>query len=324
MLRLAAPVLVFLTIAAPARSESPSNEAKTLLERMVSASRSMDYEGTFVYVQGQNIEAMHIVHSSKGGERQRLSSLNGSVREVLIVEDTVVCVLPSGTQSFVVDSGFKRSLLPIALPKELDRLEAHYELKVLGKDRTAGIVTRVVAIEPRDAYRFGYKLWLDSQTGMVLRSALVDGEHKILEQLMFTSIQVEPDIDEQRLQPPNSSEAELKSSTHPTGEAVTDSDWSITKLPPGFVQLLHNRYTKALAHHTEHIVLTDGLATVSVFVEKLDGSEPLLEGASRMGAMNAYGVLLADHQVMVVGEVPSAAVEMIATSLEYHGGDSAE
>jgi sigma-E factor negative regulatory protein RseB len=178
ILRLAAPVIVFLTVTAPAHAESSSNEAKELLERMVSASRTVDYEGTFVYVQGQHIEAMHIVHSSKDGERQRLSSLNGSVREVLIVDDTVVCVLPSGKQSFIVGSSFKRSLLPISLPRELNRLDAHYELKLLGKDRTAGLATRVIAIEPRDAYRFGYKLWLDIHTGMVLRSALVDGEQK--------------------------------------------------------------------------------------------------------------------------------------------------
>jgi sigma-E factor negative regulatory protein RseB len=165
---------------------------------------------------------------------------------------------------------------------------------------------------------------LDSQTGMVLRSALIDGEQQILEQLMFTSIQMEPDIDEQRLKPPGASGMEPGGVRHLTGEAVTDPGWSIAKVPPGFVQLLHQRYTKGPHHNTEHIVLTDGLATVSVFVEKLDGSEPLLEGASRMGAMNAYGVVLADYQVMVVGEVPSAAVEMIATSLEYRGGDVSE
>jgi sigma-E factor negative regulatory protein RseB len=150
------------------------------------------------------------------------------------------------------------------------------------------------------------------------------GSKKILEQLMFTSIQVGPDIDEQRLQPPGVSGIEATGDAHPIGEAVTDSGWVITKLPPGFVQLLHNRYTKDPHHNTEHIVLTDGLATVSVFVEKLDGSEPLLDGASKMGAMNAYGIVLADHQVMVVGEVPGAAVEMIATSLEYRGGDVVE
>jgi sigma-E factor negative regulatory protein RseB len=299
-----------------AQSGSGDDEAGQWLERMIKASQTLNYEGTFVYVQGQTVEAMHIVHSSgNDGERQRLVSLNGSIREVLVVDNHVVCLLPKQKVTFS-GADYNRSPFPISLPDELSRLEKYYRFQMLGDDRVANVHTHVIAIQPRDQYRFGYHLWLDSETGMVLRSVLLNERGHILEQLMFTSVELKPKIDVKLLLPQDPQRAALTPAEQ-KGEPVTESNWVFQNLPEGFVEVLHNRYTKSPNHATEHILFTDGLATVSVFLERLNGAEPLLVGASQMGAMHAYGAVKHEHQVMAVGEVPAVTVELIVKALEY-------
>lgn len=305
-------------------AQPTAEEAKQWLERMIQATHALNYEGTFVYVQGPHVEAMRVVHG--GGpenERQRLFSLNGAPREILLANDKVTCVLPKQHATFV-DDGYQRSRFPLSIPRELGRLESHYDFAVLGDDRIAGLEARVVAIQPRDAWRFGYRLWLDRQNGMLLRSVLLDDKDYPIEQLMFTDLQVKPQIDEtafgSSLLP---GEAVLSTPTEgaqlPAGVPVAHSAWSVLQLPVGFVKVSHNRFAGVSGRQpTEHMVFADGLATVSVFLERLDGAAPLLQGASQLGSMNAFGTKVADYQVLVVGEVPAATVEHIAASVSYN------
>jgi sigma-E factor negative regulatory protein RseB len=229
----------------------------------------------------------------------------------------VICLLPKQTKS-LGSSGYQRSPFPISLPQELDELEQNYRFKMLGKDRVAGMKTQVIAIQPRDGLRFGYKLWLEQKTAMVLRSAILNEKGHALEQLMFTDWQVKPEIDDVLVSPPD-----IKATIPPPASGKNgqlekqEPDWMFRELPQGFKQFMYNRFTGASDKHlTEHIVLTDGLATVSVFLEPLAGSPPLLKGAAQMGAMNAYGAVINKHQALVVGEVPQATVQKIASALQ--------
>jgi sigma-E factor negative regulatory protein RseB len=319
-------LVVMILSVAIARAESGSEEAKRWLARMVEAARNLDYEGTFVYVQGQNLEAMHIIHagSRDGRQWQRLSSLNGTVREVLVEGNYVTCLLSQQKLAFnVANYSRGHAPFPLSFPSELSKLEENYQFELRGDDRVAGMETQIVAIKPRDQLRFGYRLWLERQSGMLLRSSVLNENGDAVEQLMFTNVRLKPEIDPTLLTPPAltpSSPPAVERNT--VVEKVVTSDWSIAHIPPGFSQVMDNRFRKNASskHLTEHLLLTDGLATVSVFVEALDGTEPLLRGASQIGAMNAYGVVIADHQVVVVGEVPSATVEMIVSSIRHSSG----
>lgn len=317
-----AVLLALAGVLAVGRAEDTGQEVRQWLEQMNRTARTLNYEGTFVYVQGQALEAMRIIHSYQdGSERQRLYSLNGTAREVLVRDDRVISVMPD-KRIAVSGRGFKRSPFPLTLPRELAALERHYRFEVLGDDRIAGLATRVIDIAPLDQLRFGYRLWLDKATAMVLRSALLDEKGRYIEQLMFTELEIKPAIDPGKLTdglpdaaidpPPETQEA---------GEPVTASNWVLADPPPGFAAVHHSRFTEGSDRRpTEHIVYTDGLATVSVFLDKLDGGKPLLEGASRMGSMNAFGTVKHDHQVLVVGEVPRVTVEAIAAALDYRSG----
>jgi sigma-E factor negative regulatory protein RseB len=263
------------------------------------------------------MEAMHIAHSSGvDGERQHMVSLNGPVREVVVTNSQVTCLSP---QQRVVFSGshYNRSAFPISLPRDLNRLDAFYAFKMLGNDRVAGYPTQVIAIQPRDQLRFGYRLWLASETGLVLRSALLDEHEQVVEQMMFTQLQLTA-IDPALLASPTPAASNQLSKSETEVEQTLPSHWQVTDLPAGFEQIMHSRLTGGPNQHAiNHIVFSDGLVTVSVFVEPLEGAEPVLEGASRMGAMNAFGAVVNDHQVVVVGEVPATTVQLIASSVHY-------
>ena len=314
-------------------SRPASEEAKHWLERMIQATQTLNYEGTFVYVQGPHVEAMRVIHGGgPEGERQRLFSLNGPLREILVANNSVTCLLPKQHETFG-GGGYGSSRFPLSISRELGRLESHYEFETLGEDRIAGLEARMIAIKPRDAWRFGYRLWLDRRNGMLLRSVLLDGQGYPVEQLMFTDFQIKPRIDEEAFKsstlspdanPPATSQGAGEEQPSPAVEPVTQSAWHVNQLPDGFVKVLHNRFVKNPSRHvTEHMVFADGLATISVFLERMDGSPALLRGSSQLGSMNAFGKLLDDYQILVVGEVPAATVRHIADTIQ-HVPDSSE
>lgn len=294
------------------------DQAKQWLQRMLHASQTLSYHGTFVYIQGQDVEVMNIAHSGEAqSKRQRMVTLTGAMREVVVAENSVMCLLPQQQVAFRQLS-HDRSPFPISLPHELDALEAHYRFTMFGDDRVAGLKTRIVAIQARDQLRYSYRLWLEHDSGMVLRSALVDTDGAVLEQLLFTDIEIGP-IDPTLLMPQYlnpASAAQLVEADK--NSAVSQSAWTVSEPPPGFRRISHTRSADKSAHPTEHMVFSDGLATVSVFLEYLGGAEPLLSGPSRMATMNAFGAVLGDYQVISIGEVPAATVQRIATSITHN------
>lgn len=299
-------------------------QAKDLLNRMIQATRTQNYQGTFVYTHGQTLEVMHITHNGASG-RQRMLSLNGPTREVMVENNQVTCLLPSQQVAFNAGSS-KRSPFPISLPDNLETLESNYLFSLIAEDRVAGRETRVVAIKPRDHFRFGYQLWLDKETDLVLRSALFDEKHKFLEQLVFTEIDIRPDIEVVFFSKPSAASIAdtvpalpaQKSETSPPGKAsATASHWQMNYLPSGFKQILEDIDFNT-KQSTDHWIFSDGLANVSVFIEPLDDNhDALLKGSSNMDAMNAYGIVINQHQVIVMGEVPLITVEKIARSITY-------
>ncbi len=318
VLALAAGSLPPVSRTQPAAPET----ARHWLERMLGSAQTLNYEGTFIYVQGPHMETMRIIHGGgPEGERQRLVSLSGPPREIVVANNSVICLSPKQQATFV-GGDYQRSPFPPSIPRELGRLESHYELAMLGEDRVAGLAVQVIAIKPRDAWRFGYRLWLDQRNGMVLRSALLDERGSPIEQLMFTDLQVKPQIDEATFAPPAGSTVEPSQNpggeAPPDGEPVTQSAWRVEQLPDGFTKVSHKRFAEASGRHpTEHLVFADGLATISVFLERLEGAPPLLQGSSQLGSMNAFGTVIAGHQVLVVGEVPAATVQHIAASIQF-------
>lgn len=294
--------------------------ARQWLDEMSSALQTLDYDGTFVYLHDGKLEAMRIIHQvDAGGERERLVSLTGSAREVLRDDKAVTCIMPDN-RSVTVGQSRPRPPFPV-VPRDLGSVSHHYLLEDLGDDRMAGHMTRVIAITPQDNYRYGYRFWIDKDTRMLLKSDLTGADSEPIEQVMFTRLGIGADISAAELEPSLTGEGYVwQRQEDVRQDPVVDPGkpaWRVARLPAGF-ELTHFQHKRMREHGAaaEHMVYSDGLATVSVYVERLAAPGDAFNGLSTMGAVNAYGLQLDDYQVTVVGEVPPVTVEMIARSVE--------
>jgi len=212
------------------------------------------------------------------------------------------------------------------LPKDLDSISRYYLLEDVGDDRMTGFPARVIAITPRDRYRYGYRFWVDKDSAMLLKSDLTTVDGKPIEQVMFTRLSIGADISEDDLQPSMSGDGYEWSRQMDGGKHARSPDsspgWVVRRLPDGF-NLTHyqHRPMRKGRGDAQHMVFSDGLATVSVYIEDADKIRDPLSGLSGMGAMNAYGTVIEGYQVTVVGEVPPATVEMVAGSVSRGAQD---
>lgn len=313
---LLASLVATAPVTLPAQAESPPDSARQWLDNMSESLQSLDYDGTFVYYHDGKLEAMRIVHQAgAGGEKERLMSLTGSAREVLRDDKAVTCIMPDN-KSVMVGQSRPRQPFP-DVPEDLDSLSPYYQLRDVGEDRVAGLMTRVIDITPRDKYRYGYRFWIDTTNFMLLKFELSAVDGTAIEQVMFTGLRVGDRIPAADLEPSLTGEGYnwFRQGTTAGNPAATPGqpDWTIKQLPAGFNL---TDYQRKRLHQggaqAEHMVFSDGLATVSVYVEKMMADSTAFTGLSSMGAMNAYGTVLDDHQITVVGEVPAATVQNMA------------
>jgi len=315
-------LVIFLGLLMPlslALAEQDQKSIQDWLEKMHSAAHSLNYEGIFVYGQHNQLSSMKIIHSAnKTGERERLISMDGSGREVIRDNNKVTCYLPD-SNSMVVEKSRPRSNFPPSFPIDLQLLQKNYYLSLDGKGKVAGYVSQKINMLPKDKFRYGYHLWVEEKTGLLLKTHLVVEDDTPVEQFVFTQLRFHDQIPEALLQPGidssqfNRYEAPVKKQ-QPRVDAKIN--WRVKQLPTGF-QADMKRMTTLPENlmPVEHLIFTDGLATVSVFIEEMMDSENNLRGGSHMGAVHAFGRELDDHYVTVIGEVPFITVKMIGESV---------
>lgn len=301
--------------------EDAQQNAHEWLRQMSTASQTLNYRGTFVYLHQGRLEAMRIIHrAAEGGEQERLVALTGEAREVIRDKERVTCILPK-SKAVMVDRTLPRKPFPTDLPRNLGDLADNYEFLVQGEDRVSGLPARGILIRPRDTFRYGYRLWLDRDNGLLLKSELLDADGGPVEQMMFTDIEVLDSVPEADLRPALQGEDYTRQRQPPAATSAAAAaasaagEWTVTGLPPGFMLTHRSRHAlPASSDEVEHLVFSDGLATVSVYIEPQ--GESGLNGASSMGAVNALGLRQGKHQITVVGEVPRLTVERIGASVQ--------
>ncbi|MFN2308770.1 MAG: MucB/RseB C-terminal domain-containing protein [Gammaproteobacteria bacterium] len=314
------PVLLLAALLLTAAAQADT-DARDWLRQMSQASQGLNYRGTFVYLHEGRLEAMRIIHRADAdGEQERLFALTGAAREVLRDNQQVTCILPRH-KAVMVDRSLPRKPFPAALPRDLDALSGQYEFLIDGEDRVSGLPTRIVVIRPRDGFRYGHRLWLDLDSSLPLRSALLDAEGQPVEQMMFTELEILDEVPAEDLQPMLRGEEYTRRGPvrHAEGGedmAVDERGWVVTELPAGFMLTHYNRVRMpSAAAPVEHLVFSDGLATVSVYVEPRQAGAHGLSGHSSRGAVNALGTQRGDVQITVVGEVPRITVEQISQAV---------
>lgn len=293
------------------------------LLKINNAAINLNYQGIFVYVYESRLEAMRVLHQVNGGTvRERIYSLNDAPREIIRNDEQVWCYAPERKIGVHEFREVSQQSFPNILPQHIDQLTDNYDLTLGRVSRIAERRAQQILILPLDQYRYGYALWADEETGLLLKSTLVDVEQRPIEQYMFTQVDIDTSILDSDLLPLTPKESlqwfggatENKESNY---AIVENPGWKIENMPDGFrMSRQIKRLSPIRRKMMEHYVYTDGLAAVSVFIEMLgDKAQPQINGVSRMGAAHAFGHAQDGYHITVVGEVPSATVDMIGMSV---------
>ncbi|MEA3640041.1 MAG: MucB/RseB C-terminal domain-containing protein [Lamprobacter sp.] len=285
-----------------------------LLGQMSRALSELEYEGTLVYLNGHELSTLRIAHRISGGQaHESLLALSGPVRAVARSRQTVTCVLPDARAISVPRHlGSAATLHSGSLDAE--RLRPYYLIHGLGRSRVAGRDTHVIGIIPRDNLRYGYRFYVDEQTGLPLKTDLMDSSATPIEQVMFTEIEfLNGDSTEAADTTPTLASKPPASSL--SSAPVDAAPWWFSELPLGFEVVAGDASAAASAAiQRRWFMVSDGLSTVSVYIEPDQGHG--LAGHKRVGAINAAGRSLNGFQITAVGEAPLPTVKAIAAAVE--------
>lgn len=313
-------ILAVLLLALATHTARADGDALSWLQRIHTATEKLSYTGTFVYRSGEQTETSRIIHiAGRNGVRERLETLDGQRREIVRSGDEVKCYLPD-SMTVKVDKQTDHMVFPKLLREDLQDISEHYEVSHGGIERIAGYACQAIVLEPKDRMRYGHKLWADTSTGMLLKSQTLDDRNQVVEEFAFTQITIGGKIDRGQLK----SKFLAKSRdwrVENSGAVVTSlaaSGWTIKPELPGFKKVTEMKRTQGGSSEVGHVVYSDGLAAVSVFIEPMANKTSLPQpGLSRQGAINIYSRQLENHLVTVVGEAPAGSVKKLAESVEY-------
>lgn len=292
------------------------------LGRMNEAVRTQTYVGTAVLRSGKRIDTLLIHHAFVDGvERERVVSLSGAQREVIRAGGEVQVILPE-QRLVVIERDQGRGLLPQLSESALARIAQHYALELHDpKGRVANRNTRELRIDPRDEWRWGYRIQLDEQTAMPLELRIVAPDQSVLEQIQFVTVDF-PDVvaeDALSAQADSSGYAVVRSRPpHVDGQArAMLSGWEVASPPPGF-RLSARNWTSVPGADgpVAHWVFSDGLASVSLYATSADGQDDLPEARMASGAVSTVRRMHQQMQVTVMGEVPVRTARRFAAGLQ--------
>lgn len=310
-----------LAIAGVASADEPAK----WLERMNHALTTLSYDGTFAHWEGGKVEMLRIIHRVQDGTvSERLVSLDGSGREFIRTGSSLACYLPDKHVVLVERTPAKVSLLG-GFPAIDEQTARFYDIKEVARMRFNERGTHLITVMPRDQYRYGYRLWIDDSTAMPLKTQLCDARGNVIEQIVFANLKIRSHIPDSAFRPGvattgfqwlRNDSASLKETDAPRATV-----WNAGRLPPGFHMTVRAAQTMpGSPGPVDHLVFSDGLASVSVFVEahveaRPSGQAPVMESA-HVGSSYAFSTVVDGHKVTAVGEVPPETVRFIADSVK--------
>ena len=305
-----------------------AEEPARWLERMNQALTTRNYDGTFSHWHGGQVEMLRIIHRVQDGTvSERLASLDGSGREFIRTGASLACYLPDKRTVVVEQRPQQESL--VGFPAVNDQTASFYEIKEVARTRLNRRDTHVITVTPKDEYRYGYRLWIDDSTAMPLKTQLCDAHGNVIEQIVFASLTLSSRIPDTAFRPEVSTEGFQWVRDRPPVAAapVAAGSWSAATLPPGFRMTVRSAQTlPGSPQPVDHLVFTDGMASVSVFVEMQQSGPPApgaapaaVAEAATVGSSSAFSTVVDGHKITAVGEVPPATVQFIATQVKAQG-----
>jgi len=294
------------------------------LMRLHDAARSRSYVGTFVVTAGDSMSSSRIWHVCDGQQQiERVDALTGTARSTFRRNEQVMTFLP---ERRVVISEFRDALgmFPNLLNGADSSIAQHYRLKVLGRQRVAGLDSDVVQLVPADALRFGYRVWTERETGVVVKLQTLDAAQGVLEQAAFSELKLGEPVSMAKLAAlmDDTKGYQVKKQTLVKTTAAQEG-WQFKGQVAGFKPMAcHKRVSSdpsARQGSTLQWVFSDGLASVSLFIENFDAKRHknmVRHDQFAMGATHMLTRRLGDWWITAVGEVPLQTLALFAQGLE--------
>ncbi len=284
------------------------------LDKMREAKNHQNYQGTLIVRQDDNLQAINVKQGvGENGGWQTMDYQTGEGQIIYRKNGQVKTIFPTKkllTVSEIMEGVSAKGPLH-SLPQNRDEIKQHYEFKLDGEERVANKATQIIKMIPKDRYRYGYTFWLDKQSGLLLKCDLMNSNGRVLEQLMYSNIELlqeapEKNIDESKL----ASYEKVMLKNH---SDITEKNWQAKKIPAGFMLTRAMKMNQQPAAY--HLVYSDGMASVSVFIEEAKNDAEHI-GQSSMGLVNAFSLRVNNNHITAIGEVPKSTVRMIAQSMQ--------
>lgn len=299
--------------------DAASQDAIAWLNKIVKSGAETTFSGTYIHQYGNRTETSRVTHVvDDAGEHEKLETLDGRPREIIRTNDEIICYIPDA-KTMKVDRKRARKFFPALLSNVSDITE-NYSAKLGDVDRVAGFDCRIVLLDPKDGYRFGHRFCVELSSGLLLRATMVSDTKDVLEQFVFTQLAMGSQVNRELLKPTwSGKDGAWQTDRSALSDAPrADSGWYVQSLPPGFKKVLEvKRHMSGVSEPVIQQIYSDGLASVSVFIENAQPGEKPKMGLVQQGNYNLFVRPVPDQpfNVKVLGEVPRESLRKIGNSL---------
>jgi sigma-E factor negative regulatory protein RseB len=296
------------------------DEKWLVLQKAALAAHALSYQGIFVCQSGQQSKSVQIKHFFDGkNEFARNVLLDGSPREVLSQGSDLVIYNPKN-EKIIIEKRRGQNMFPAVLPTNLVAVKESYNLRTGEIERIAGRDAQILFLEPKDELRYSYRFWIDTEYGLILKSVMFNNKNEMMDSISFTQLNLINTIDLDWFKPKIDSKKNYVMEDEVPAQADYNPSphWMLKELPAGYRkvdQMLRIVHGKPLP--VTHVVFSDGLASVSLFIEPVANGIKARTGHSVVGNTSFYSSVAGYLQITVLGEVPEATVAQIANSVVF-------
>ena len=295
-----------------AATPMPDQEALSILKKITDSAHNTSFQGVYMHQHHGNVETVRIFRLiDKGLVHERRETLDGPPREMVRHGDQVSIYLPDGIQLKNFDPARNQHLFPHLLQSNPENLLANYQMVARGVERVADVQTQVMDLMPRDNLRYPHRLWVHPATGLLVKAAVLLGKRDYVESYAFSHLQIGANVDKKMLLP-------VRSVMPVASKSVRAPDlqgWLIKNPPKGFkLEQEALRYMHTQAPAAIHHFYTDGMVSVSVFLDQMQADLPV--GATRQGVLSTFSRQDGNAHITVLGEVPPNTVEQFAAAYQ--------
>ncbi|MBP6020827.1 MAG: MucB/RseB C-terminal domain-containing protein [Burkholderiaceae bacterium] len=301
-----------------ATADAEPDAGWVLLQKVQNAARTLDYSGVYTYQQGAVMQSSRVTHLVDGtGERERIEALDGAPREFLRQNDRIQCLIPE--RKLVILERRRGDRFPALLLGDGAGIAGHYQIHTMASpDRVAGHDCTVIEVTPQDKHRYGYRLCLDPKSHLLLKAQTLSADDVVIDQVVFNSLVIGDKVLASDLDSAWSTRDWKVLEASKVTIDLAKKGWRIPH-PSGFQTISQVSRSLRAGLQVSQLVMADGLAAISVFIEPIDVAteSKVVQGVMQKGAMNVFRARIGDYWMTALGEVPAATLRDMVQQAEY-------